>query len=184
MNNIPDPCGSQSGYKRIIACFIEQLMFDHNSCSATVRGYVEAINTLFWLCNLDTPADLLDCSNMCTKIILAREREENIARQQSPIMRKMFSTLLELAKKLPVDLLVTVVADWFTFIRITGLRCAEYAQKTQSEVNKYEYPLGKCVVKAFTSNDWKFYNSRGRVINIHTSKSKLQEFPTKLKITF
>ena len=42
-HNIPDPCGSQSGYKRIIACFIEQLMFDHNSHSATVRGYVEAI---------------------------------------------------------------------------------------------------------------------------------------------
>jgi hypothetical protein len=80
-HNIPDPCGSQSGYKRIIACFIEQLMFDHNSCSATVHGYIEAINTLFWLCNLDIPADLSDHSNMCKKIILAREREEIIARQ-------------------------------------------------------------------------------------------------------
>ena len=45
--SIPDPCGNQPGYERIIACFIKQLMLDHNSCSATVRGYVEAINTLF-----------------------------------------------------------------------------------------------------------------------------------------
>jgi hypothetical protein len=28
------------------------------------------------------------------------------------------------------------------------------------------------------------YNSKGRVINIHASKSKTREFPTKLKITF
>ena len=60
MHNISDPCGSQSGFEKIIACFIEQLMFDHNSCSATVCEYVEAINTLFWLCNLDIPADLSD----------------------------------------------------------------------------------------------------------------------------
>jgi hypothetical protein len=96
----------------------------------------------------------------------------------------MFSALLELAKKLPVDLLETVVVDWFTLIRITGLRCSEYVQKTQSEVKKYEYSSGKCVVKAFTSNDWKFYDSKGCVINIHTLKSKPHEFPTKLKITF
>jgi hypothetical protein len=37
-------------------------------------------------------------------------------------------------------------------------------QKTQSEVDEYNYPLGKCVVKAFISNDWKFYNSKGHVV--------------------
>ena len=77
--NIPDPCGSQDGYERIVACFIEQLMLDHNSRSATVRGYVEAINTLFRLRHFNIPADLSDRTNMCYKIILAREREENIA---------------------------------------------------------------------------------------------------------
>jgi hypothetical protein len=46
-NQIPDPCGNESGYERIIACFIEQLMIGQNSCSATVCGYVEARNTLF-----------------------------------------------------------------------------------------------------------------------------------------
>ena len=56
--NIPDPCGNQAGYERIIACFIEQLMLDHNSCSATVFGYIEAINTLFCLRHFDIPTDL------------------------------------------------------------------------------------------------------------------------------
>ncbi len=183
-HNIPDPCGCQSGYERIVACFIEQLIFDHNSCSAIVRGYVEAINTLFWLCQFDIPGDVSDQSNMCSKIILAREREKNVARQRSPITREMYSAPFYLAKKLDVDLLETVVADWFRLIRITGLHCSEYTQKTQSEVDEYEYPSGKCVVNAFTWNDWNFYNSKGHIIKIHTLTSKPQEFPMKLQITF
>ncbi len=93
MHNILDPCGCQSGCARIIACFIEQLMFDHNSCSATVLGYVEAINTLFRLSQFDIPADLLDQSNMCSKIILARDREENVARQKSNCTRDVFCSV-------------------------------------------------------------------------------------------
>jgi hypothetical protein len=46
-NHIPDPCGNEPGYERIIAGFIKELMTDQNSCSATVHGYVKAINTLF-----------------------------------------------------------------------------------------------------------------------------------------
>jgi hypothetical protein len=141
--NVPDPCGNQAGYKRIIACFIEELMLDHNSCSATVCGYIDAINTLFCLHHFDIPAHLSDRANMCSRIILAREREENIARQWSPITREMFTALHDLGKKLPVDSVEAVVADWFTFIRITGLRCAEYAQKTQSAFNEHIYPSGK-----------------------------------------
>ena len=92
-------------------------MLDHNSRSATVRGYVEAINTLFRLRHFDIPADLSDHTNMCFKIINAREREENIARQRSPITREMFAALLELSKKSPVDSIEAVVADWFiTFV--------------------------------------------------------------------
>jgi hypothetical protein len=65
----------------------------------------------------------------------------------------MFSALLDLAKRSPVDSVETVVADWFTFIRITGLRCAEYAQKTQSAIDEHEYPSGKRVIKAFVPTD-------------------------------
>ena len=159
-------------------------MLDHNSRSATVCGYVEAINTLFRLRHFNNPADLSDRTNMCYKIILAREKEENIARQRSPITREMFAALLDLAKKSPVDSVEAVVADWFILIRITGLRCAEYAQKTQSTFDEHEYPSGKRVIKAFISTDWKFYDSIGALTCIHTLNSELRELPKKLKVTF
>ncbi len=139
---------------------------------------------MFCLHHLDIPADLSDRANMCSRIILAWEREENIARQQSPITREMFSALLNLVKRLPVDSVETVVADWFTFIRITGLRCAEYAQKTQSAFDEHEYPSGKCVIKAFIPTDWRFYDSSGALICIHSLNSNPQVLPKKLKVTF
>ncbi len=163
-NHIPNPCHSKPGYEQIIACFIEQLMLDHNSWSAIVRGYVEAINILFQLCHFNISADLSDHANMCSKIILAREREENIARQRSPITREMYSTMLDLANKPPINSLETAVADWFTLIRITGLRCAEYAQKIQSAIDEHEYTSSKCAVKAFVPTDWTFHNSKGSLI--------------------
>ena len=177
-HGIQDPCGSEPGYQRIIACFIEQLMLDHNSRSATVRGYVESINILFKLRNFDPPADLSDRANMCAKIIVAREKEECIARQRSPITREIYSALLDQANKSPVDSVENVVFDWFTLIRITGLRCAEYAQKTQTNVEEHKYASGKRVVKAFVPSDWKFYNSKGQLI------TNSREVPKKLKLTF
>ncbi len=150
---MPDPCRSKPGYERIVACFIEGLMMDHNSWCATVCGYAESVNTLFQLWNLPAPANLSDQTKMCARIILAREKEENIAKQQSPITREMFAALCNLANKTSANLLEAVVADWFKFIRITGLRCAEYAQKIQSALDDHEYPSGKRVVKAFIPTD-------------------------------
>jgi hypothetical protein len=177
-HGIPDPCGNKMGYKRIIACFIKQLMMDHNSQSTTVHGYVKSINTLFKLCKFDTPADLTNRANICSKIILAREKEESVAQQRSPITHKIYSMLLDQTRKSPVDSPKTIVVDWFTLIRITGLHCAEYAQKTQTSYDKHEYPSGKRVIKAFIPNNWKFYNSKGRLVTDPI------EIPKKLKMTF
>jgi hypothetical protein len=123
--------------------------------------------------------------NMCAKIITAREKEENIANQQNPITREMFTALLDSARKSECNnSLKAVVADWFIFIQITGLQCAEYAQKTQSTVNKHEYPSSKCVTKAFLPTDWKFYDESGLTINAHPLNGDVQVFPTKLRVTF
>jgi hypothetical protein len=115
---------------------------------------------------------------MCTKIIVAREIEECIARQRSPITCEIYSALLNQASKSLVDSAETVVFDWFALIRITGLRCTEYAQKTQTNVEEHEYASGKRVVKAFVPSDWKFYDSKGRLI------IDPMEVPKKLKMTF
>jgi hypothetical protein len=85
-----DACGNEYGYKHILACFIENLIINCYSCSATAFGYVQAINKLFELRNFPIPADLSDKSNILSNIIQACEREENIARQQSPLIKEMY----------------------------------------------------------------------------------------------
>jgi hypothetical protein len=115
---------------------------------------------------------------MCSKIILAREKGESVTQQRSPINREIYSALIDQANKSPADSVETVVADWFTLILITGLCCAEYAQKTQTSYDEHKYPSGKRVVKAFVLSDWKFYNSRGRLI------IDPMEILKKLKMTF
>ena len=50
--------------------------------------------------------------------------------------------------------------------------------KTQTNVEEHEYASDKRVVKAFVPSDWKFYNSKGRLITDRI------EVPKKLKMTF
>ena len=121
---------------------------------------------------------------MCSKIILARDKEEEIARRQNPITREIFAALLELGAKSATNFLEAVFADWFTFITITGLRCAEYAQKMQIAVDEHEYPSGKRVVKTFLPTDWKFYNQKGNVIHVHPLNNEICTFPKKMKVTY
>jgi hypothetical protein len=101
---IPDPCGQEPGYEFILACFIEQLMNSHNSRAETVRGYVKANNTLFELRQLKIPGDISDKENLCSKIIHARECEEDIAKQNAvPLQKKCLQQWLVeqcLAKKI------------------------------------------------------------------------------------
>ncbi len=87
---VPDPCGKECGYECIVACFIENLLLDCNSRSATAQGYVQSINKLFKLCNFPIPADFYDKKNMTAKLIHVQERKETIARRRSPITKEMF----------------------------------------------------------------------------------------------
>ncbi len=158
-------------------------MLDHNSRSKTVQGYIESINTLFRLREFPIPADLSDQANTCAVIISGREKEENVARQRSPITRELFAELLQHGAKSTTDSLKAVVTDWFTFIRVTGLQLAEYVQKTKSKVDVHNYPSSKQVIKAFLPTDWIFYDENGRVIRDHPSGEACPS-PKKMKITF
>ena len=82
---------------------MEKLILDDNSRSATIHGHIDGINKFFQLRNFKPPADLSDQTNMCARILFAREKEEDIARQQSPISREMFASLLEVAKHSALD---------------------------------------------------------------------------------
>ncbi len=150
---IPDPCGPEPGQKFVLACFLEQVVNSHNSRSATVHSYTESINTLFQLWKFPVPGNLSDKESTCSKIIIEQEWEEDIAKQRSPITKEMFAAMAGRARTPEKDSLESVLFDWFCFIRITGLRDAEYAQSTQTSIDNHKYPSRKTVIKAFIAND-------------------------------
>ncbi len=127
---IPVSCGPESGYEFVLACFLELLMNCHNSRSATIRGYTESINTFFQLRDFPIPGNFSDRENACSRIITVWEREEDIARQRSPITKEMFVAMANKAKSLDKDPIKSVVFNGFCFIRIAELWVAEYAQTT------------------------------------------------------
>ena len=76
-------------------------MLDCNSCSATVKGYAKSINKLFALRDFPIPTDLTDKDNIVAKLIHARECEENIAKQRSPLTKEMYVKMAKHAKASP-----------------------------------------------------------------------------------
>ena len=81
---IPDPCGEEPGYERVVACFVENLILDCNPRSKTVLGYVQSINKLFEYRGFTIPADLSDKENITSNLIHAREREEGRHTSHTP----------------------------------------------------------------------------------------------------
>jgi hypothetical protein len=181
---IPNPVGQDQGYTFILACFIEKLMNNHNLQSATVCGYIRSVNILLKLCNCTIPVDLSDIENICMKIVKAREQEEDIAGQHSPITKEIFAEILN---KSPVnalqDLFEFVMCDFLIIIQLLGLQVSEYAQTMQKESDVHEYPSGKQVIKAFTPLDWIIYNKNNAIINATNTVNQLTSLQ-KVKVTF
>jgi hypothetical protein len=100
---IPDPCGYYEGFIRIMAIYIKyvQCSVNYNNkqvrCSATVRGYAEAVNNLFKLRSFSPPADLSDPNNMTAILLNNMLWEEDITRQRAPLDNKIFAKLHQMA---------------------------------------------------------------------------------------
>jgi hypothetical protein len=186
---IPDPIGHNWGYTLIVACFIEQLMHDHNSQLTTGCGYIWNVNILFRLRNCTIPADLSDKENICSKIIKAREQEEDIAGQRSPITNEIFAYLLNHKRdnaeqdNALQDSFEADSTDFLIIIWLLGLWVSEYAQITQNEIDPHEDPSGKRVIKAFTPLDFIIYDKNNTIIN-ETNTVKQLTMLQKVKVTF
>jgi hypothetical protein len=180
---IPDPCGEEPGYERVVACFVENLILDCNPRSKRVLGYVQSINKLFEYRRFTIPANLSDKENITSKLIHAREREETIARHRSPITREMFVEIANLTCNSDHNYVVSVTFDWLNLRRILGFWVVEYAQTTQSQIDTYEYASGNKVIKAFIPSDWRFYDEKGWLIMIPSLKEACVT-PKRLKVTF
>ncbi len=180
---IPDPCGDQPGYQRIVSCLVEILMLKNNYHSKTIKGYVKIKNTFSKLRGFPIPVDLSDRNNMCTRLIDAMEVEEVKAMHGNPITNDMFASMKKLAQESPRDSSILVLFDLFCLIRITGFRVVEYAQTTQTKIDDHEYPLGNRLIKAFFPTDWVFRNDKGQLIKIHSLNGNAI-VPSEVNITF
>jgi hypothetical protein len=68
------------------------------------------------------------------------------------------------------DLLFDVVA----LSHYIGPHLSKYAQTTQDKVDDHTYPSGKIVIKAFTANDFIFYNEKKHIVK-ELNKDSLQQ---------
>ena len=151
--------------------------------SDTVKGYAAAVNTLFTLRAFPPPANFDDPFNMSAILICNLAREENIARQRSPLDNAIFARMQQTSANNPSrDSVDSVLFNAVALGRITGFRLGEFAQTKQSVIDYHTYPSGKKVVKAMTSNDFEFFDSRGsRLTNFDESDF---EAVSSMKITW
>jgi hypothetical protein len=168
---IPDPCGNEIGYQRIVAIYIKFVMCGINYYnkdvlrSSTLRGYATIINTLFQLRGYKQPTELSNPSNMPGIIINNLIKEETVASQRSPLDSVIFAELQRSASFSHLhDSDRNLLFDMLTLSRFIGPRVSEYAQTTQDKVDYHVYPSGTGVIKAFTANDFVFYDKSGHVL--------------------
>ncbi len=96
---ITDPCGYYKGFIRIMAIYIKygQCGIHYNNkqvfCNATVLEYAKAVNNLFKLRSFSPPADLSNPNNMTVILLNNMSREEDIARQRTPLDNETFAKL-------------------------------------------------------------------------------------------
>ncbi len=124
-----------------------------------------AVNTLFQLQGFKQPTDLSNPSNMAGIDINNLIKEETVASQRSPLDSIVFAGLQRAASSShSCDADWDLLFDILTLACFIGPRVSEYAQTTQDKVDYHVYPSGTRVIKAFTANDFVFYNKNGHVL--------------------
>lgn len=132
--------------------------------SDTVAGYVKAINTLRELRGLPKAIDL--ASKRCTAAVLYRniKAEEDIARRRQPLTDETVTIILTKAKSSHRDSLEALAGDIIKVASQVGPRAAEIVQKKADTYDVHTYPSGKKVIKAMTTDNFKFFTARGRQV--------------------
>ncbi len=110
-------------------------------------------------------------------------QEEQIARQRAPLDNEIFAEVRRVAQASKCnDLVNMLLGDVVTLGRYISPRLSKYAQKTQKTVDVHVYPSGTTVIKAFTANDFVFYDAKKNIIKNLTMDSI--ELVAAVKITW
>ncbi len=95
-----------------------------------------------------------------------------MASQRSPLDSTIFAELQQAASlSHSCDSDQNLLFDILTLARFIGPHVRKYAQTTQVKVDYPIYPSGTCVIKAFTANDFIFYDKNGHILTKNDNSS-------------
>jgi len=133
--------------------------------SNTIKGYATGINLLFTLRSMKEPIVLSDPNNMAGILINNLIKEEDIARQRSPLDSNIYAKMLRRSStSLSLDLEQRTLFNVTTITCYLGPRVSKCAQTTDKNVDYHVYPSGRRVIKAFIANDFQFIDVTGQII--------------------
>jgi hypothetical protein len=114
---------------------------------------------------MEVPVDTSDPNKMVGILINNLVKEEDIARQHSPLDSNIFAELLQKSNvSCSPDLEQRTLFNLIALGHYIGPRVNEYAQSTDKNVDYHVYPSRKQVIKAFTAIDSQFFDKNSQVI--------------------
>jgi hypothetical protein len=115
---------------------------------------------------MKVPIVLSNPNNMVGILINNLIKEEDIARQRSPLDSNIYAEMLRRSNaSLSLDSKQRTSFGVTTIIaRYLGPRVSKCAQTTDKNVDYHVYPSGRRVIKAFIANDFQFIDVTGQVI--------------------
>ena len=100
--------------------------------------------------------------------IINHQKEEDIAVQQYPLNSEILAKLATVASpSTSRDYKKNLIFNMTCLGRFIGPRVSEYAQTSAKNVDYHIYPSGKRVIKAFTANNFVFFDKSGNTLELH-----------------
>ena len=169
----PCPCGDEPGFIFLVGTYIEFLQYGVNYTNkdglwaATLAGYAKAVNKLFTLRGFTAPVDLSDPENYTGMKIMNHQKEEDISVQRYPLNSEILAKLATMASSsTSMDSEKNLMFDMTCLGRFIGPRVSKYAQTSSKKVDYHKYPSGNKVIKAFTTDDFVFFNKAGNTLKL------------------
>jgi hypothetical protein len=92
-------------------------------------------------------------------------KDKTVASQCSPLDSTIFGELQQAASlSHSHDSGQNLLFDMLTLSHFIGPRVSECAQTTQENIDYHVYPSETCVIKAFTANNFIFYDKNGHIL--------------------
>ena len=167
--DIKDPCGADVGvYFRLLQYGVNYTNKDGlRAATVTVVGYDKAISTLFMLQSFPSPIDLSDQDNATSMLITNHKKEEDITVHQYPLNLAILAQLDTMASSSSsMDNKKNLMFDMTCLGCFISPLVSGYAQTSSKKVDYHKYPSGNKVIKAFTANNFVFFDKAGNTLEL------------------